>query len=119
MGETYFYVPIQYEKELTQEIDLAINQGKTTIVTGVYQTGNFVEGYSTVRNRDVLGRITNIPNSVVNGFTNETKYLIGFTIKSRIKVENPEVYDYFNSLEGCKEFSNAREYKEFINTLTT
>lgn len=113
MGETYFFVPLQYETELAEEIDLAIAGDKTTIV----QIGNFIEGNSTVRNRDVLGRVTNIPNSIINSFTNETKSLIGFCIKGFVERDMPDIYQKFWAMQGCFGTTNSRDYLDYINTL--
>lgn len=130
MANTYFFVPIAHETELTTDVDLWITYKFWTAITGVYKEGTYRIGNSSVVSMNPLGYIGYIPLGMKREEQGvEKQYqLIGFTLEAdfqRLETQVPDtlkpvVRAWYNELVSMPDVvytTQASKYIDFINKI--
>jgi hypothetical protein len=113
----YIYIPFAHEAILTAAITQWVAaEGAWIIIQGVYKSGAFVAGNSTVFAVMRDGTHVAIKKSVTD-FEGQNKTIMGFGLEGNVQELAPEDYAILMQLQGVEAFDNADDYREFINSL--
>lgn len=116
----YYYIPKQHEIILKQAIDEWTSEPNYgwTIITGVYNDGEFTEGNSIIYNtlRKDRERV-NIPLAFQADSLVNSKQLTAFTLEGDLDLYAPAFKSILMTLEGVLEIGNSTDYLIYLNSL--
>lgn len=113
----YFYIPREYDINILPAINSWTEQPNNgwTIITGVYEEGDFETGNSIIYNVDVRRIKTFIANSIIQ----DTKILtlVGFCLEGDLDFYAPTFKTQLLQLQGVLAFNTDIGYLQFIEIL--